>query len=139
MLSQKQFIAIAVTAATMILSVALLGGYAMSSATMPLAWEWPDNRKPDGRLLVEIKKIEKEGGGLLGTRRSPSMADYMPDATIVTGTVAAGDKSVVGREVRLRLPGAELPAVTTGQRVGLGLVGQATCICIQKAPDGATP
>lgn len=107
---------------------------AMSGTNQPLVWEWPGDRAPDARILVRVDAIDSSGGAS-GSVQSPSLAGYLPDPVVLTGTVVAGDAPWVGREVSLRLPRLELKGAGSGGLAGLGVVGEATCICIASAPD----
>ncbi|KAA5605235.1 hypothetical protein F1188_11730 [Roseospira marina] len=104
-----------------------------SSKTLSLTWEWAADRAPTGRLLMEVTRIRKEGGGLFGLRKTPSLIDTMPEGHVVTGVVLQGDADV-GRPVSLRMPGFEIPDIAAGDRVGLGLIGDETCICMVPVP-----
>ncbi len=56
-------------------------------AKYDLRWEWPAGRQPDKTLLAAVDKIEKQGEGLFGIGRSPSIAENLPDAMVVSGKV----------------------------------------------------
>ena len=101
-----------------------------------LKWEWPDKRKPDSFLVVALTGVSKEGGGLFGIRRSPSLADTLPDARILEGRIATRPPG--GDLVRLRAPGAEIPELHTADRVAFGLVGDRVCICVLRVPPELT-
>jgi len=101
---------------------------------MPLTWEWAAERTPTSRILVEVSQIRKEGGGLFGLKKSPSIIENVPDGHILTGVVVLGDH--VGRSVSLRMPGFEIPDISEGDRVGLGLIGEGICICVVPLPAG---
>lgn len=107
---------------------------ASSSTARHLAWEWPAGRRTDRFLAVKLTEVAKEGGGLFGIRRSPSLADSLPNAMILSGVVVAG--SGTGDHVRLRAPGAELPSLATGDRAAFGLVDDRICICVLAVPAG---
>jgi hypothetical protein len=99
---------------------------------LKLNWEYPAGRVPATYLLVRLDDVEKEGGGFLGIRRSPSMADAMPDAMIWSGSIADGDSA--GIRVQIRVPGEDVPKVEKGDRVALGLVEDRICICVRVPP-----
>jgi hypothetical protein len=97
-----------------------------------LNWEYPADRDPGQFLLVRIDDAEKEGGGIFGIRRSPSLAGAMPDAMNWTGTIVDGESS--GDRVHIRVPGEDVPSVHKGDRVALGIVEGTTCICVLVPP-----
>jgi hypothetical protein len=98
-----------------------------------LRWEGRDNRVPDRFLVLRVQRVEKEGGGLFGLRRSPSLAENLPDATILEGEEIGPSGN--GARVTLHLPGADLPPVNRGDRVVLGVVGENACICVLAPPS----
>lgn len=106
------------------------------SESATLRWEWPADRVPDHRILVRIDAIREERGGLLGIRRSPSLADALPNPVELEATVVAGDAPGLGRRLSLRLPRPELHDIAVGDHAAMGLLGPGTCICIAKAPAG---
>ncbi len=105
---------------------------AQTHPDLSLKWEYPAGRTPERFLTIQLDKVEKEGRGFLGIRRSPSMADAMDDARLWTGTVADGDLG--GSKVHIRVPGEDVPEAAKGDRVALGLVEGTICICVRKPP-----
>ncbi|MGH9887935.1 MAG: hypothetical protein ACREBE_20550 [bacterium] len=112
-----------------------LGCRSMSGNKLDLQWEWPAGRQAESRLLVQVDSIAKASKGVLEIGRSPSMANNLPDATDVTGTVTAGPEGFVNRTVRLRLPGVEAAKLVGGAPAGFGLVGESTVVCVAPAPS----
>ena len=116
------------------LAVVIVGLEAMAASTEPanLQWEWPADRRPDRFLAVQLSDFHKEGGGWFGIRRSPSLANSLPDARILEGKVLNGP--LTGHAVRLRAPGGELPKLARGDRAAFGMVDDKTCICVLRVP-----
>jgi hypothetical protein len=111
---------------------------AMTSSIEPtnLKWEWPGGREPDRFLAIGLTRVAKEGGGWFGIRRSPSLADSLPDATIIEGKVTSG--MLRGSPVRLRAPGAEIPQLHAGDRAAFGMIGDHVCVCVLIVPSTVT-
>ena len=108
---------------------------AMSGTHEQLGWEWPGDRAADIRILVRVDAIDPAGGGVSGSVQSPSMAGFLPDPVNLSGTVVDGEESWVGKPVTLRLPRLELRDVKAGGLAGLGVIGDAICICVAPAPE----
>ena len=114
--------------------LALVPGACQASAE-PLRLTWMWNRPPAQRALVRVVRVEAEGGGLFGFKRSPSMADALPDAQVLTATLLPIDGGRAGRAVVVRLPKRELPAhVAAGQTVALGYTQDGAAVCIAALP-----
>jgi hypothetical protein len=117
---------------------ALAAGLAREGFTMgkkpdaTLYWEWPAGRTPDRFAVARVEDFSKEAGGLFGRKRSPSLAENLPDAHALTAVWESGPDQ--GRTFRLVLPRPEAGDLRAGQRVGLGLVAGTTCICIRAIP-----
>jgi hypothetical protein len=125
----RRFVAIALAA----VGTAAAWRFGMASSSrdeLELKWVWKGTAA--AKAIVEIEAIEKEGGGLFGLRRSPSMADYLPEARVLTGVVLAS--TATAKRIRLRIPQKELPPVAAGDRVALALTGENTCFCIVPVP-----
>ncbi|HUB48047.1 MAG TPA: hypothetical protein VMB73_23965 [Acetobacteraceae bacterium] len=116
--------------------IGLLTMTSSSAAQTKLTWEWPAGRRTDRFLAVKLTRVAKEGGGLFGIRRSPSLADSLPDAKILEGSVMQGINT--GEHVSLRAPGAELPRLAAGDRAAFGLVEDRICICVLQIPADIT-
>lgn len=120
-----------------ILAVTILGisfgVLAMSSkSSLRLNWEWPADRKPDQKILVNIENIKTPGAGFLGIGRSPSMVNSYPDPVVVTGVIVkAGDLST-GKKISITMPRLELNDLGAGDHAVLGLLDGETCICITR-------
>jgi hypothetical protein len=106
----------------------------MTNTTEPLdiTLQGAADRAPARFLVLRVSGVAPASGGLLGVRRSPSMPGWMPDAHVTTGTLAAGDQP--GRAVRLHAPGRDVAGAAPGALLALGMVDDAHCICILRAP-----
>ena len=65
-----------------------------------------------------------------GILRSPSLADALPDAQVVSGKVVNTDKSLDGKSVTLVVPKLEIGSIKSGGYAVMGIIQQTTCICI---------
>lgn len=114
----------------------------MALTSLHLVWQWPAGRQPDHKLLLNIRDIKRERTGLFNFFKNvESAADYLPEAMVLLGTVAAGRVGLLGAEVSIRLPRIELGGVAAGDHVGVGIIDEDKgdrniCICIKSAPDG---
>lgn len=122
--------------AVLTISIVIAKGIlSMSAEPTVLNWEWPAGRPVETKLLVQIQSISKASGGFLGIRRSPSLADSLPDATEVAAAVVSGPEDFKAKTVSVRVPGMEAKTLKIGQHAALGLIsGNAVCICIIGAP-----
>lgn len=117
------------------------GAIGMADNQPQLTWEWRAGRALAQRAAVQLGTIKKEGGGLFGLRKSPSLGGALPDAMVVESRVLAVNRSgvaVVGTPLRFRIPKVELGSHKTGDIVVVGIIGQAA-VCIDSAPAGAQP
>ena len=105
-----------------------------SSSELELTWQWSAGRSPDHRILVSIKSLKEGDSGWFGINKSPSIADNLPDPMIVNASVLEGPEDWVGREVVLVIPRPELGDIQSGDKVGLGVINNDTCICAVKSP-----
>lgn len=103
-----------------------------SSQPLQFKWEGVAGRTPERFVVVRLERAAQEGGGLFGLRRTPSFIGNLPDAVVLEGKAVTGEAA--GREVVLRAPGGELPALARGDRVALGLVEGSVCIGVLKVP-----
>lgn len=115
-----------------------LGGYAMSQQNeepIELKWEWPGDRKPDYRILIQVKDlIEKQKGLLSFFNKSPSIASNFPDPIYLHGTVIESDQPWKGNVVKLLLPKVEISKAKIENLVALGITSTGVCICVEKLP-----
>ncbi len=118
-----------------VLAMCFLGGCnpVQDDAKYELRWEWPAGRQPEKKLLGVVDRIEKQGDGLFGVGRSPSIAENLPDATRVSGRLIGLPGNAV---FSLVLPKLELGDIAKHDKVGLAIIGESACVCITKAPDG---
>lgn len=109
------------------------GGFPMTAATEPeeLTWQGAAGRRPQRFLVARVTGVEREGGGLLGVRRSPSL-NAVPDAHLVSA-VTSGD---TGRALRLRVPGADAAGLAEGATIVVGVVEGGRYICLLRPPAG---
>ncbi len=98
-------------------------------------WEWPGGRTPDHRIMVRVDRLSKPNQGLFGWKKSPSLADTLPDPIDLHGTILAGHSGWSGKKLMLSLPKVELAGAGEGDKVAMGVLSQGICICIEKAPD----
>lgn len=117
---------------TVICLIPVEAAMAQTNPDLALTWEYPAGRSAERFLMVRLGKVEKEGGGLFGIRRSPSMADALDDARLWTGTVVNGD--LAGSAVHIRVPGVDVPEASQGDLVALGIAEGSICICVRKPP-----
>ena len=108
-------------------------------ADWSLIWEWPANRKPEAKILIMVRAVETPAGSWLPFKKTPSIAANLPNPVLLEGEVLGGDPSHIGRSVRLTLPAAEVPGLKAGDRLAMGLVGSAVCICVHAAPPTSEP
>lgn len=110
---------------------------AMSDLNVEMGWEWRAERALDQRLGLRLIQIKKEGNGLFGIGRSPSLAGSLPDAQRVQADVIALDRPGVGRvgtKIAFRIPKIELRGAEEGALVAVGIIGQ-NVVCLALAPD----
>jgi len=102
-----------------------------SKDTKVLQWEWPAERVPDVRVAVRVDAIEDASSWL----KSPSIASNLPDPVRVRGATLATTGDFGGQRVELVLPKVELGAISSNDRVALGLVKGEICIRIAPVPS----
>ena len=103
------------------------------SADIELKWEWSAERSIEQKMLVKIDNIKAKGAGLFGINKSPSLADNLPDAQIISGTVVNTNASLDGKTVSLIVPKLEIASIKPGGYAVIGIVESSTCICIVPA------
>lgn len=115
----------------------LVGGCAMS-ADIELNWEWPDDRKADQKVLVQIVEIKEKSRGFFGLKRSPSFVDNLPDPVTVKAVVVNKTAALDSRTLELTLPRVELDGISATNYAIVGIVDSKTCICIKKVDSEST-
>ena len=100
------------------------------SADIELQWEWPAERSSEQKILVQIEKIKAKGGGFFGIGKSPSIADNLPDAQVVSGKILNTNERLDGKSFSLTVPKLEIESIKSGSYAVLGLVENTICICI---------
>ena len=100
------------------------------SASIELNWEWPADRAPEEKLLVLVNTVKKEGSGLFGLKKSPSLVSSIPDPMIVEATVVSSNSAFKGQTIRVVVPKLEIEGITVNTYAVLGVVESSTCICI---------
>jgi hypothetical protein len=117
---------------------AITGGCNMSQSNTESThyqWEWPADRKPTKRVLIKIDKLEKQGEGVFGVKKSPSIASNLPDAMVLQGTIVQSDVPMADQSLVLTFPKIEIVDIAVGDKVALGLIDDGVCICADKLPD----
>lgn len=100
------------------------------SADIELKWQWPAERKAEENMLVRVNSINKQSGGFLGIKKSPSLAESFPDPVVIDGVVINTDKSLDGKTIRLSAPKLEVENIKGGSYAVLGIVDDNICICV---------
>lgn len=100
------------------------------SADIELNWEWPAERPSEQKVLVQVNNIKEQGGGFFGVLKSPSLANSLPDAQVLSGKVINTDKSLDGKSITLIVPKLEIESIKSGDYVVMGIVQEKICICI---------
>jgi len=90
-----------------------------------LDWQWPAGRAPTFSVPVLITAVACEPRDILGTRKSPSLAHAIPDPVLVTFSLLS-EPAIRPRHNVVRLPRAELPAVSVGDTVWLDFADRDT-------------
>ncbi len=114
--------------------------FAMADTSSQLGWEWRANRALEQRAGVRLTRIEKEGGGLFGIGRSPSLGGSLPDPRRVQAQVLAVDRpgqASAGTEIGFRIPNVELKGAKEGALVAIGVIGK-NVVCLSPAPAHVT-
>ena len=110
------------------------GGCGMST-DVELKWEWPANRKVDRKILVKITGLKKQGGGLLGIKKSPSIVDNLPDPVLVSGIIINNNSESDEKIVSVIVPELEVKDIDKNSYTVWGLVDNSICICIVPVKD----
>ncbi len=105
------------------------------STDVELKWEWPANRKVDRKILVKITGLKKQGGGLLGIKKSPSIVDNLPDPVLVSGIIINNNSESDEKIVSVIVPELEVKDIDKNSYTVWGLVDNSICICIVPVKD----
>ncbi len=108
------------------------------SADIELNWEWPADRVIEDRILIKITDIRKASSGLFGIKKSPSLANSLPDPQVISGVVVNSGSSIDTKSVKLVAPQLEIQEVKAGSYVMLGIVSSTICICIAPVDNKET-
>lgn len=100
------------------------------SADIEFTWQWPAERSAEQKILVQVDSINTSSGGLFSALKSPSLADTLPDAQVLSARVVNTDKVLDGKSITLLVPKLEIQSVEPGGYVVLGMVEETICICI---------
>ena len=115
--------------------ICLMGAACMASSIVKIKWEWPAGRPIETRLLVRIESVQPTSPGLFGIKASPSMADALPDATVVTAVVDEQAVSRAGQKLQVTLPGVKAQKLKSGNWAVFGLIESGiVCTCVAAAP-----
>lgn len=114
--------------------------FAMADPVTRLGWEWRAERALEQRAGLRLTRVKREGGGLFGIGRSPSLGGSLPDARVVRAEVLAVDRpgrAEVGGTIEFRIPQLELKGADAGALVAIGIIG-GNVVCLASAPAGVT-
>jgi hypothetical protein len=128
--------AVAVVTVLPMLILASEGGFAMADSPLKRGWEWRAGRVLEQRAGLRLVRIHKEGGGLFGIGRSPSLGGALPDAQRVEAEVIVVDRSGpvhAGARIEFRIPKVELRGAGPGALVAVGMIGD-NVVCLAPAP-----
>lgn len=106
----------------------------MSDQHIDIEWEWPAGRQLESKMLINVTQMSKASKGFLGMGASPSLANALPDATIVIGSVMSGSEQLIGKTISIRLPGVEAKKLKLGEPAAVALIGSSVCICVAAKP-----
>ena len=102
-------------------------------------WQWPGKQKPEALLLVRITKLKKQGPGLFGINKTPSIITNLPNAYILEGYVVDGDEEFNNTKISLLFPRSEEENIQTNDYVALGIIKshpqKNIFICMEKVPN----
>lgn len=101
-----------------------------------LKWEWPADRTPTRVAVARVTSFKKQGGGLFGFKKSPSIAGNLPQAHILEGEWIGG--AFEAGPFRLVLPLPEIGQVEPGARLAIAMLDTPVCICIRAIPPHVT-
>ncbi|WP_295392084.1 hypothetical protein [uncultured Thiodictyon sp.] len=112
----------------------------MADPLVQLGWEWRAERALEQRAGLRLIQIKKEGNGLFGIGRSPSLGGSLPDAQRVQAEIIAVDRlgrAEAGTRIGFRIPKRELRGAKEGALVAIGMIGQ-DVVCFVPAPAQIT-
>ncbi|WP_156427716.1 hypothetical protein [Thiohalocapsa sp. ML1] len=114
--------------------------FAMADPLTRFGWEWRAERALEQRAGIRLTRVKREGGGLFGIGRSPSLGGSLPDAQVVRAEVLAVDRpgqAAAGSTIEFRIPKMELKGAEAGALVAIGIIGQ-NVVCLAPAAAGVT-
>ncbi len=112
----------------------------MADPLVQLGWEWRAARALEQRAGLRLIQIKKEGHGLFGIGRSPSLGGSLPDAQRVQAEVLAVDRpgqARIGTKIGFRIPKLDLKGANKGALVVIGMIGE-NVVCFAPAPAEVT-
>ncbi len=112
----------------------------MADRLVQLGWEWRAERALEQRAGLRLIQINKEGHGLFGIGRSPSLGGSLPDAQRVQAEVLAVDRpgqASLGTKIGFRIPKLDLRGANEGALVVIGMIGE-NVVCFAPAPAEVT-
>lgn len=105
----------------------------MPAGTLELRWEGAAGRSQDRELLLRVRRLAPERGGLFGLFRSPSVEGWLPDPHVLEAEVAEGPSR--GAAVRLRLPGGVAQGLAGVPFLLARIVNPDICIGLEPAAE----
>ncbi len=105
------------------------------AADTEFKWEWPANRKADSKILVKITGLKKQGSGIFGIKKSPSIVDNLPDPVLVSGIIVNNNSESDEKTVSVIVPELEIKDIDNNSYTVWGLVDNSICICIVPVKD----
>ena len=112
----------------------------MTDPFVQMGWEWRAGRALEQRVGLRLIQIKKEGTGLFGIGRSPSLGGSLPDAQRVQADVVAAarpGRAEIGMKVGFRIPKVELRGASEGSLAAVGIIGD-NVVCFAPAPAEVT-
>ncbi len=108
------------------------------SADIELNWEWPADRAADQKILIKVTDIKKQSSGFFGIKKSPSLAQNLPDPMVLSATLIGNESNLKNKTLELVLPKVELGEIKNNDIAILGVIAGKTCICIKAAESENT-
>ena len=116
---------------------AVAGGLAMASIEKTFGWEWRADRVVQQIALVRLGSVKKEGGGLFGILKSPSLEGSLPDPMKIEAKVLSVDREgqlTAGETLGFRMPKYEMQEAAAGDAAAIGLIDDVV-VCFIRAPS----
>ena len=104
-------------------------------ADITLSWDYRDGRTSDYWVMIKVVSIKPAPKGFFGIKQSPSMLDWIPNATVLKGLVVSDDEALSGKSLTLTLSANEVEKVKAGDTLCLGIVHNEICIEFNKVED----